>query len=167
MRKFLIYSPVLLVTYALGFLHGHLTPVSRRLPAAVHVSGADTASLTDSLMHAFQQAWNADDLPAMLSQIHANAFFRSPFQLRYGRDSMAATVLTSNPKVFRNSTNTETHSFVSRQIAWSIGRTRGDVFDAEGRRTNDHLDADYVFVFTPDSVGDWKIQMMIYHEKTG
>ncbi len=167
MRKSLPHVLVLLATYSLGFLHGHRTQVPAPTAAVAPVSSATSGSLTDSLMHAFQQAWNADDLPGMLAQIHSNAFFRSPFQLRYGRDAMAKTVLTSNPKVFRNSMNTETHSFASDQIAWSIGTTRSDVFDAAGERTNDHLDADYVYVFTPDAAGDGKIQMMIYHEKCG
>ena len=148
MRKLIGQVTVFGAVYIVGFLHGHLTPMPSTALAAV-ATGPSTAP-TDSLMDAFQQAWNAGDLPAMLAQIHPNAFFKSPFQLRYGRDEMASTVLTTNPKVFRNTTNTETHTFASEHVAWSMGTARGDVFDA-GEPTGDHLDADYLFVFTPDA----------------
>ena len=58
-------------------------------------------TLTKQLVDRFHVEWNEDDLEGMLALLSPTAFFKSPFQLRYGRDGMLATVLTRNPPRYR------------------------------------------------------------------
>jgi hypothetical protein len=119
---------------------------------------------TDSLVKQFIKAWNAEDIPQMISLLDPDAFFKSPFQLRYGRDTMAATVLITNPPAFKVTKQTETHSHIDENIAWSIGNMVSDVYDENGNLEDEPWHNDYVFVFTKKDNEDWKLQMMIFHE---
>lgn len=166
MKSVPVRVSVLAVVYGLGFFHARLWPASSGIEAAA-APAAQAHTLTDSLVKDFQSAWNAQDVSGMVGLLQPNAFFRSPFQLRYGRDTMARTVLVQNPPVFRNATNVESRSFVSENLAWSIGVQESDVYDADGVRTGERFDADYLFAFTPDEAGEWKVQMMVYHEECG
>lgn len=132
--------------------------------ARLEAAAPANSTLTDSLVHEFHRAWNANDLTGMLAQLQPTAFFLSPYQLRYGRDTMARTVLITNPETFRNATSQENHSFVSEHVAWSIGHATSAIFDDEGHDTGEKLEADYLYVFTPDPDGTWKAQMLVYHE---
>ena len=122
-------------------------------------------SLTDLLTRQFQQAWNTRNINEMVSLLQANAFFESPHQLQYGREKMAATVLKSNPPVYKFVSTKELHSYVEDQLAWSIGEFTCDIYDDNGNKTNEQLKGTYTYVFTKRNKGDWKVQMMIYHEK--
>jgi ketosteroid isomerase-like protein len=166
MRSVSVRLSALAVVYGLGFFHARLWSTDAGIEAAT-APAVQAHTLTDSLVKDFQAAWDAQDVAGMVDHLQPTAFFRSPFQLRYGRDTMARTVLVQNPPVFRNATNRETRSFVSGNLAWSIGVQESDVYDDDGVRTEERFDGDYVFVFTPDEDGAWKIQMMIYHEECG
>ena len=122
-------------------------------------------SLTDLLTRQFQQAWNTRNINEMVSLLQANAFFKSPYQLQYGREKMAATVLKSIPPVYKFVSTKELHSYVEDQLAWSIGEFTCDIYDDNGNKTNEQLKGTYTYVFTKRNKGDWKVQMMIYHEK--
>ena len=93
------------------------------------------------------------------------AFFKSPYQMNYSRDTMAATVLITNPPIIRNTKTIELYSKVDDNIAWSIGKLSGSIFDEKGNDTGKMLSADYIYVFTKKKNEGWKIQMIIVHEK--
>lgn len=120
-------------------------------------------SLTDLLVKKFFQAWNAENINVMISQLQPDAFFKSPYQLRYGRDKMAATVLKTNPPSHKVVSTKELHSKVEDDIAWSIGEFTADVYNDYGNKTREQIKGTYTYVFTKKNKSDWKIQMMIYH----
>ena len=122
-------------------------------------------SLTDLLVKKFFQAWNAENINEMISQLQPDAFFKSPYQLRYGRDKMEATVLKTNPPAHKVANTKELHSKVEDDIAWSIGEFTADVYDDYGDKTSEQIKGTYTYVFTKKNNGNWKIQMMIYHEE--
>jgi ketosteroid isomerase-like protein len=105
-------------------------------------------TLTDSLTKQFNTAWNANDLQAMISMLQPDAFFESPYQLRYSRDTMAATVLRTNPPAFKDVKTTELYSKVDDNIAWSLGKMTANIYDDKGKKTDKILNASYTFVFT-------------------
>ena len=122
------------------------------------------SSLTDLLTKQFHQAWNKENVNEMISLLQPDAFFQSPYQLQYGREKMAATVLKTNPKVYKVVNTKELHSKVEDDIAWSIGEFVSDIYDDYGNKTSEQLKGTYTYVFTRKNKGDWKLQMMIYHE---
>jgi ketosteroid isomerase-like protein len=122
-------------------------------------------SLTDLLTKQFYQAWNKENINEMVSLLQPDAFFKSPYQLQYGREKMKATVLKENPPLYKLVYRKELHSKVEDDIAWSIGEFRCDVYDDYGNKTGEKLEGTYTYVFTRKNKGDWKIQMMILHEK--
>lgn len=121
-------------------------------------------TLTDSLVKQFTKAWNAEDTTKMISLLDENAFFKSPFQLHYGRDTMARTVLTTNPPAFKVKQQTELYSFVNNDLAWSIGNMVSDVYNEEGKLEKEPWHNDYIYVFTKKKNDEWKLLMMIFHE---
>lgn len=123
------------------------------------------ATLTDSLVHEFNALWDRDDAKGMVDRLQDDAFFKSPYQLRYSRDTMAKTVLVTNPPAFRNLRTEELFSHVEERVAWSIGKLTGDIFDGAGKPTGKELTSDYVYVFTKRADGAWKVQMLIFHDK--
>jgi len=163
MRTNLAATALLVAGYGLGLLHGRWAFGSEPAPAVTGMAPQEQ-TLTDSLVKDFHDAWNAEDVAGMVKRLRPSVFLRSPFQLRYGRDEMAETVLRTNPPVFKNVTSTETHSSVSGNLAWSIASLESDVYDGMGTRTGEHFDADYLFVFTRGQDGVWKVQMLVYHE---
>ena len=123
------------------------------------------SSLTDILSKQFNQAWNKENVNDMVSLLQPDAFFKSPYQLQYGRDKMAATVLKKNPPVYKIVHTKELHSKVEDDIAWSIAEFTCDVYDDYGNKTNEKLEGTYTYVFTKKNKGDWKLQMMIFHDE--
>jgi ketosteroid isomerase-like protein len=134
----------------------HLTTGALRAQAPVS---------TDSLVHQFHDAWNAEDIGRMVSLLDPDAFFKSPFQLRYSRDTMEATVLITNPPIFKVTEITETHSEVKGNVAWSIGSMISDWIrvDENGNRQVKKWHNDYVYLFVKRK-GEWKLQMLFFHE---
>ena len=122
-------------------------------------------SLTGLLAEQFNQAWNKENLNEMISLLQHDAFFKSPYQLQYGREKMARTILKENPPVYKFVNTIELHSKVDDDIAWSIAEFTCDVYDEYGNKTSDKLEGSYTYVFTRKDKGDWKIQMMIFHDK--
>lgn len=122
------------------------------------------SSLTDILAKQFNQVWNKENIREMVSLLQPDAFFKSPYQLRYGRDKMEATILKTNPSKYKFSNTKELHSKVEDNIAWSIAEFTADVYDDYGNKTSEQLKGTYTYVFTKKNKGDWKIQMMIFHE---
>lgn len=135
------------------------------LISSVSINAQDKTTLTDSLVNNFSNAWNENNLAKMISLIQPDAFFESPYQLRYSRDTMAATILITNPPVFRNSKTIESFSKVKDNIAWSIGKLSANIFDEKGKDTGKMLSANYTYVFTKRKNENWKLQMIIFHEK--
>ncbi len=123
------------------------------------------SSLTDLLTKQFHQAWNAENINEMVSQLQHDAFFKSTQQLRYGRDKMAATILKTNPPKYKVVSTKEIHSKVEDDIAWSIGEFTSDIYDEYGNKTKEQLKGTYTYVFTKKNKGDWKVQMLIYHDE--
>jgi len=165
MRTILPYILVTAVVFSLGFVSGSVLESLN--------TGADSlrpnepvrqSTLTDSLTARLHAAWNAEDMDALLSQLQPTAFFKSPYQLRYGRDNMRETVLVTNPPVFKVFESKELHSYVSEHLAWSIGSIKSHVLDDNGADTGEIGEADYLYAFTPDSSGAWRVQMMVFHE---
>ena len=122
------------------------------------------SSLTDILSKQFNQAWNKENVNEMISLLQPDAFFKSPYQLQYGRNKMAKTVLKKNPPVYKIVHTKELHSKVEDDIAWSIAEFTCDVYDDYGNKTNEKLEGIYTYVFTRKNKGDWKLQMMIFHD---
>jgi len=122
-------------------------------------------SLTDLLSKQFNQAWNSENINEMVSQLQHDAFFKSLHQLRYGREKMAATVLKTNPPKYKVVSTKELHSKVEADIAWSIGEFTSDIYDEYGNKTKEQLKGTYTYVFTKKNKGDWKVQMLIYHDE--
>lgn len=123
------------------------------------------SSLTDLLTKQFHQAWNKENINEMVSQLQHDAFFKSTNQLRYGRDKMAATILKTNPPKYKVVSTKELHSKVEDDIAWSIGEFISDIYDEYGNKTKEQLKGTYTYVFTKKNKGDWKVQMLIYHDQ--
>ncbi len=122
-------------------------------------------TFTDSIVHKFSKAWDENNLDEMLDMLQDDAFFKSPFQFRYTKDTMAKKVLLTNPPRFKNSRTQETFSHVETNYAWSIGKLKTDIFDAQGNNTGKELLADYLYVFTKKEDNVWRMQMLILHEK--
>lgn len=123
------------------------------------------SSLTDLLTKQFHQAWNKENINEMVSQLQHDAFFKSTNQLRYGKDKMAATILKTNPPKYKIVSTKELHSKVEDDIAWSIGEFISDIYDEYGNKTKEQLKGTYTYVFTKKNKGDWKVQMLIYHDQ--
>jgi ketosteroid isomerase-like protein len=118
---------------------------------------------TESLVRKFHDAWNEEDIAGMIAMLHEDAFFKSPFQLRYGREEMAKTVLITNPPIFKVTEIQEMHSRVDGNMAWSIGKMKSDVYNEWGLKEQDPWHNDYVYLFVLKD-GEWKLQMMVFHE---
>lgn len=127
------------------------------------LSAQEKTVSTDSLVKQFTKAWNEEDMDRMHFLLDSTAFFKSPFQLRYSRDTMEATVLKTNPPVFKVVQQTETHSLVDGNHAWSIGKMVSDVYDSEGNKEDEQWFNDYVYMFI-NRGGVWKLQMLLFHE---
>ena len=121
-------------------------------------------SMTYKLVTDFHNAWNDEDLKRMEELLDKDAFFKSPFQLRYSRDTMMTTVLLRNPKVYKVTEIIETRSMIKDHLAWSIGSMVSDIYDEKGRNTGKKWHNDYVYLFVLDKNGEWKLQMLLYHE---
>lgn len=121
-------------------------------------------SMTHRLVNRFHAAWNANDLSAMLDQLQPTAVFKSPFQLRSGRTEIAETVLVRNPPRYREVEAVEHHSRLDDAIAWSIGHMTWRVDDESGNPTEETREADYLYVFTRHGGGDWKLDLLVFHE---
>jgi ketosteroid isomerase-like protein len=120
--------------------------------------------MTYQLVSDFHNAWNEADIDKMESLMDKDAFFKSPFQFRYSRDTMAATVLASNPNIYKVMETVETQSMIKGDIAWSIGTMVSDIYDETGQMAEGKLHTDYVYLFVRDKNGGWKLQMLLYHE---
>ena len=161
-------AAVVVLAFLLGFASGRGVTTEPSGGGDVAGTGAEARRVnTDSLVVDFYQAWNDEDLPGMLSRLQPTAFFRSPYQLRYGSDTMQATVLVTNPPRFKNTMTTEWHSYASEALAWSIGELTSEVHDESGVGTGEALESEYLHVFTPSEDGAWKVQMLVYHEACG
>lgn len=127
---------------------------------------AEQASRTTTydLVDRFCKAWNAEDMEAMQSLLDPEAFFKSPFQLRYTRDTMLATVLGINPRIFKVVRINETHSEMRDDLAWSIGDQLCDVYDEAGNKQEDQFRCEYIFTFVRNREDKWLLAMMIFHE---
>ena len=120
--------------------------------------------LTRSLLRRFNDAWNREDISKMVSLMDSTVFFKSPFQIRYGIDTVAATVLITNPPRFKFSSAIEQYSHVENDLAWSIGIFSLDIYDSGTKTSADPNKGEYIYVFRNRS-GDWKLQMIIFHKK--
>ena len=125
----------------------------------------EKTTLTDSLTKRFNKLWDSNDISAMVSMIQPTAFFESPYQLRYGRDTMEITVLKTNPPVYKDVKSTEKYSHVESNIAWSLGNLSANIYDENGKKTGKILNSSYTFVFTREGGKEWKLQMMILFDK--
>ena len=123
------------------------------------------SSLTEILATQFHQAWNKGNINEMVSLLQPDAFFKSPDQLRNGRERMGETVLKTNPSAYKFVNIKEQHSKVADDIAWSIGEFTCDIYDEYGYKTSKQFNGTYTYVFTRKDSNDWKVQMLIYYEK--
>jgi hypothetical protein len=163
MRNLTLYSVGAIIVFLAGFASAQITHTSIN-GSWLPTSEPTASTLTDSLTARLHAAWNAEDMDALRSQLQPSAFFKSPYQLRYGRENMEKTVLITNPPVFKVFEQIEHHSHVSKNLAWSIGHIRSHIHE-NGSDTGEIGEADYLYVFTPDEHGSWRVQMMIYHEE--
>ena len=131
--------------------------------SAAVASGEDAVN-TAVLVERFHAAWDTQDLEGMGALLAESAFFRSPFQLRYGREEMLATVLARNPFYYRDLKTTEHHSLVKGNMAWSLGKLTWRVYDDEGDPTEETMEADYTYLFSRNEAGTWLLEALIYHE---
>ena len=122
-------------------------------------------TLTDSLTQVFNTLWDAYDIEEMYKMLQPDAFFKSPFQLRYGRDTMRATVLKWNPLKFKNSRSIEIHSHVEKDMCYSLGTLTFGIYDAKGVYTGKDQASEYIYFFTRNKRKEWKIQAMIFYEE--
>lgn len=120
-------------------------------------------TLTKKLVDQFHVAWNANDLESMVDLLSPTSFFKTPFQLRYWRETMARTVLITNPPAFRNVRTVERYSHIGNDIAWSIGDMLSDVYE-DGVHTDEDFPAEYTYIFTKSDSGAWKLEVMVFHE---
>jgi hypothetical protein len=125
----------------------------------------DKLTFTDSLVHDFNKVWDENNLEGMLVMLQKDAFFKSPYQLRYSKDTMARTVLLTNPPRYKNTRTRELFSHIENDMAWSIGKLEVNIFDEHGNNTGKELRSDYIYVFTKKKDNIWRIQMLILHEK--
>jgi hypothetical protein len=121
-------------------------------------------SLTDLLTKQFHQAWNSGNINTMVSLLQPNAVYKSPQQIRYGRDKIESSVLKTNPKIYKVQSTKELHSQVDDCLAWAIGEYVFDIYEEYGYKTSKQLKGTYTYVFTKKFEQDWKLQMMIFDE---
>jgi|WetSurMetagenome_2_1015567.scaffolds.fasta_scaffold04598_6 hypothetical protein len=121
-------------------------------------------SLTDLLTKQFHQAWNSGNINTMVSLLQPNAVYKSPQQIRYGRDKIETSVLKTNPKIYKVQSTKELHSQVYDCLALAIGEYTFNIYDEYGYKTSKQLKGTYTYVFTKRSDQDWKLQMMIFDE---
>ncbi len=126
---------------------------------------AQKHTLSDSLSISFNKLWNANDIEGMYTMLQPDAFFKSPFQLRYGRDTMKATVLKRNPLSFKNIRSTELYSHLETNMCYSLGTMTFGVYDTNGKYTGKDETAEYIYIFTRNKKKEWKLQSIIYHEE--
>ena len=129
------------------------------------ISFAQKTSLTDSLTKVFNKLWDKNDTAAIYRMLQPDAFFKSPFQLRYGRDTMRATVLRTNPTRFKDCRSTERFSHVEENMCYSVGTLTFSEYTKDGNYSGKDTKADYIMVFTRNGDQPWKVQMVIYHEE--
>jgi hypothetical protein len=101
----------------------------------------------------------------MVFLIQPNAVYKSPQQIRYGRDKIETSVLKTNPKIYKVQSTKELHSQVDDCLAWTIGEYTYNIYDEYGSKTNKLLKGTYTYVFTKKFDQDWKLQMMIFDEE--
>lgn len=118
------------------------------------------------LTHAYDQAWDRGDIPAMVEMLDPECVFRSPFQVRLGRDAIRENVF-KNWKRFRDTHSIETQSKIEDDIAYSFQESTFNDYGPEAgtvvkaRRVTKHL---YVFSRRPGQ--DWKIRAMFTFDET-
>jgi len=127
-------------------------------------SFSQKSTLTDSLTKVYNKLWDKNDTAAIYKMLQPDAFFKSPFQLRYGRDTMRATVLKTNPTRFKDSRSDERYSHVEENMCYSVGTLTFSEYTRDGNYSGKDTKADYIMVFTRKNDGPWKVQMVIYHE---
>ena len=127
-------------------------------------SHAQKLTLTDSLTKAFFKLWDSNDTIGIYNLLQPDGFFKSPYQLRYGRDTMKVTVLRTNPTRFKNCRSIEKYSHIDENLCYSVGTLKFSEYNKDGSYSGKEWDADYVLEFTRKSNERWKIQMVIFHE---
>jgi ketosteroid isomerase-like protein len=134
--------------------------------ASINMLAQDSLVCTHKLVSEFHAAWNKNDLETMVNLLQPDAFFKSPHQLRYGRDEMASTVLLANPPFIKDCWTEEWYSYMENDIAWSIGRLYCNTYNDSGEivMKGTEKSTEYTYVFSRDQGGNWKIQMLLYHE---
>src|SRR5947209_15811298 len=96
------------------------------------------------LTHEYDAAWDRGDIVAMAAMLDPECVFRSPFQVRLGREAIRENVF-KNWKRFRDTHSIETQAKIEDDMAYSFqestfsdyGPDGGDVVKA--RRVTKHL----------------------------
>lgn len=136
------------------------------LVAACCLSSAwagEAETLTLRLTRAFDAAWDRDDQKAMYDMLDPECVFKSPFQMRLGREAIRDNVFR-NTRKFRDSVTTEEISKVDGDTAYSFATLAFNVYDAKGVMTK-RGKAKHLFIFTRRPGEDWKIRFMIALEE--
>lgn len=135
------------------------------ISAATSSYAQNTNSVTATIMRRYDRAWNHKDARALVGMIRPNAIFESPYHIRMSRDSIMSTVFKSELAVMDDLKTTEYRSQISGNMAWSIGKVTGNVYNSRNKKSFTPWHATYTFEFTKRAGGNWKIQMMVFYEK--
>jgi len=117
------------------------------------------------MTHAYDAAWDRGDIAAMVEMFDPECVFRSPFQVRIGRDAVRDNVF-KNWKRFRDSHTIETQAKIEGDLAYSFQESTMNDYGPEGgdivkeRRVERH-----VMIFSRRPGEDWKIRAIFVFDE--
>ncbi len=131
--------------------------------AAGGLRGEETETVTLRLIRAYDAAWDRDDHQAMYEMFDPECVFKSPFQMRIGRDDIRDHVFR-NTKKFKDTVSVEERSKIDGDLAYSWGSQTFNEYAPDGTVKMKHL-ARHLFIFTRRPGQDWKFRFLITTEE--
>ena len=131
--------------------------------SAVVVRAEETETVTLKLTRAYDAAWDRGDVAAMYEMFDPECVFKSPFQMRIGRDEIRDHVF-KNTKRFHDTVSVEEISKVEGDIAYSWGYQTFNDYAPDGTIKSKRM-AKHLFIFTRRPGQDWKFRFLITTEE--
>lgn len=133
------------------------------LGSAAALFAAETETLTLRLTRTFDELWDKGDEAGMYAFLEPDCVYKTPFRTEIGRDEVRAHVFKNMKVKFRDSVSTESFSKIEGDLAYGIGITTFNEYDASGafkaKWTSRNLN-----IFTRKTGGEWKLRFHIVHE---
>jgi len=117
-----------------------------------------------TLIRAYDAAWDRGDLKAMYDMLDPECVFKSPFQMRIGREEIRDH-LFQNTKRFRDTVSVEELSKIDGDIAYTWGYQTFNDYTPDGTIKSKRL-AKRLFILTRRPGQDWKFRFLIITEES-